>query len=81
MALKGFFMTKIAGVKTAVAQYTGSNIANLAAGTIAAGATAAYWEMKFNDASDRTAIDAAVAKGMTTDAARGIVRWLRDGYV
>jgi hypothetical protein len=76
MAVKAYFLAKMAGLKAFLVKAIGAQAAGISVSALAAGATVIYWERHVKRNSDSTAIDAAVAKGMSRDVAKKIVEWL-----
>ncbi len=76
LLLKAFFISKMAGLKAAIAHYAGAQAANISVTVLAAGAAAAYWEKNVKGNSDDRAIQAAMSKGMSEEAARAVVRYI-----
>ena len=78
LALKSYFMSKMVALKTYLASVIGSQAAGISTAVLAAGCAAMYWEKKIMGNSDDRAVEAAVEKGMTEEAADQALRWLRD---
>ena len=76
LAVKAYFLTKMAALKTFLTNYIGYAAANTSVTILAGAAAVIFWETKVKGSSDEDAITAAVAKGVTREVARGILLWL-----
>lgn len=76
IAVKAYFLGKMAALKTFLANYVGASAANVSVGLLATAATVVFWEKKVKGNSDSNAISAAVAKGVSRDVANGVLSWI-----
>lgn len=76
LALKAFFLAKMAGLKAFLAAHVGATAANVSVGLLATAAAAVFMEKHIKGNSDDDAVAAAAAKGVSYDVARGILRWM-----
>lgn len=76
LVVKAYFATKMVALKSFLTSYIGATVANVSVGLLATAAAAAWWEKSVKGNSDQAAIDAAMAKGVTKEVARGVVKWL-----
>lgn len=76
IAVKMYFVGKMAGLKAFLTSYIGASAAGITVSALAAASTAYFWEKKVLQNSDEDAIAAAVAKGVSRDVAKGIAQWM-----
>jgi hypothetical protein len=76
MAMKAYFMAKMAGLKAFLTNTVGASAANTSVGLLAGACATIYVQKNILGNTDEAAINAAVAKGVSVDVAKGILRWI-----
>jgi len=75
LAVKAFFLAKMAGLKAFLVKAVGAHAASISVGVLASAATVIYWEKHIKGNSDHDAIMKGVAEGVTYDVGQQIIRW------
>lgn len=78
LAVKAFFIAKMAGLKAFLVQTVGAHAASISVGALASAATVIYWEKHVKRNSDHDAIMKGVAEGGSYDVGAQILRWFSE---
>ena len=76
IAMKAYFLGKMAGLKTFLTSAVGASAANVSVSILAGACATAYIQSRVLGKTDQEAINATVAKGVGEDIARAIVKWI-----